>query len=264
MNSLNQYRFDSAATLRQRPARALMFFAVLFVLCLVAATTLLRGQELSTDATSEAKTAPVYSEAVKRHIITREVAETMIKRWNSFGTVFSPNPSSAGVLPKGAVAYLLDQPNAIGIRFQLGIDAAGEFQAVLAAQNTDNSLILYPESEPPHGILMPRQNQTTRDFSAQNIPTRSYARALVGKYGESKWFGRFNNKYGGWIGKEAIQTLLKQNGVAGVKFFFGLNAANEPQLVYVPYSVDGKEMWDATLLDSGRDCPPSCFTPPGF
>lgn len=259
MNSLNQYRFDSAATLRQSPARAVMFYAVLFVLCLLAATTLLRGQDLTTD--SEAKSTPVYSDAVKRHIITRDVAATMIMRWNSYGTVLSPNPSQAGVLPKATLLSLLDQPQATGIRFHLGIDAAGQKQAILAAQDAKNTLILYPETEIPRGLLMPRYNAGVKDFANHNMPNRSHARDLVRAYTESKWFGVFNAKYGGTIGKEAILALLQPAWVAGVKFFFGLNATNDPQLIYVPVGADGKEMRDAMLLDAGRLCPPDCGAP---
>lgn len=261
MNSLNQYRFDSVAALRQSPVRATLFFTVLFALCLLAATTLLRGQDLSTDTAPDATTAPVYSDAVKRHIITREVADTMIKRWNSFGTVFSPNPSQAGVLPKATLAFLLDQRQATGIRFHLGIDAAGQMQAILAAQGVDNNLILYPETDIPRGLLMPRYNASVKEFANHNIPNRTHAKALVGKYTESKWFGLFNAKYGGTIGKEAILALIQPARVAGVKFYFGLNATNDPQLIYVPVQEDGKELWDVMLLDAGRLCPPDCGYP---
>lgn len=263
MNSLNQYRFDSAATIRQNPARAVVFFAVLFVLCLVAATTLLKGQELSADATSDAKSTINYPDAVKRHIITREYAETMMNRWKSYGTVFFPNPSQAGVLPKATLLSLLDQAGATGIRFHLGIDAAGQMQAILAAQDAKNTLILYPETEIPRGLLMPRYNATVKDFANHNIPSRSYAKALVGNYTGSKWFGVFNAKLGGTIGKEAILALLQPTRVAGVNFYFGLNAANEPQLIYVPVQANGEEMRDVMLLDDGFPCPPYC-KPPDF
>lgn len=62
----------------------------------------------------------------------------------------------------------------------------------------------------------------------------------------------------GLIDASAVEALLNQQGCAGMRIYFALNAHNNLTLVLVGTDINEKDMTTGVILDKLKDCPPFC------
>ena len=58
--------------------------------------------------------------------------------------------------------------------------------------------------------------------------------------------------------RQYVDELLTQPGVAGVRLYYGLNAAGGPTLVMVGVDQNGNDVTAGTILNNHLPCPPFC------
>ncbi len=63
---------------------------------------------------------------------------------------------------------------------------------------------------------------------------------------------------GGLFLRKSVDELLAQPGVAGVRFYFGRNAKNEPTIVLVGVDPAENDLTAGVLLNEHFFCPPFC------
>lgn len=225
--------------------------------CFFFVSAMLRGQQTNIQVDNAATLV------INNHRVTKDYAQSMIRRWSEQGNPLRPVNSSIGVVGKGVFFSLLNQPKAAALRFTIGLDAAENIHAIMTATDVNNAMILPPKGTVPvRGIVLPLGNAEFNTLQANNLIGREYAHALVERYRNSPYYEKYHRVVGGTIAKEAFLEVLNNNpNVGGFKMYFGLNELNHPQVVYVPVNINGEELWNsdsAMLLDRGTPCPPFC------
>jgi hypothetical protein len=83
------------------------------------------------------------------------------------------------------------------------------------------------------------------------VLTTNYRNTLMSLFGGVK---------GGFFGRDAIQTVLDQEDVVGLRFYFGLSESTPPlpQMVIVGVNALGNDITAGVVLDKAKLCPPYC------
>jgi hypothetical protein len=63
---------------------------------------------------------------------------------------------------------------------------------------------------------------------------------------------------GGFFGSAALQQVLDQEGVVGIRYYYGQEKDGRPVLVIVGVDQYGNDLIDGFLLERGVPCPPFC------
>ncbi|MDH7515476.1 MAG: hypothetical protein QHI48_06365 [Bacteroidota bacterium] len=63
---------------------------------------------------------------------------------------------------------------------------------------------------------------------------------------------------GGFFGQAALQQLLDQEGVVGVRYYYGQENDDRPVLVLVGVDATGRDLVEGFLLERSIPCPPFC------
>ena len=63
---------------------------------------------------------------------------------------------------------------------------------------------------------------------------------------------------GGFFGGAAVQQLLEQEGVVGLRYYYAQERDGRPVLVIVGVDQYGNDLVDGFLLERGIPCPPFC------
>jgi hypothetical protein len=58
--------------------------------------------------------------------------------------------------------------------------------------------------------------------------------------------------------RQFVDEMLAQPGVAGVRLYYGQNAAGQPTLVMVGVDQNGNDVTAGTILNNHLPCPPFC------
>lgn len=63
---------------------------------------------------------------------------------------------------------------------------------------------------------------------------------------------------GGFFFREVLDRLLAQPGCAGIRYYHGLDAQDQPSLIIVGVDAKGNDITAGVLLDVHFPCPPFC------
>ncbi|MCX6122556.1 MAG: hypothetical protein NTX44_13185 [Ignavibacteriales bacterium] len=64
---------------------------------------------------------------------------------------------------------------------------------------------------------------------------------------------------GGTFARSAIDQILAQPGVIGLRYYFAKNADGSPTIVLVGVNTQGQAMTSAAVMEMAAPCPPDCF-----
>lgn len=68
----------------------------------------------------------------------------------------------------------------------------------------------------------------------------------------------FNGKKGGFFGKTALQSMLDQEGAAGIRYYYGIDNENTPVLVLVAATEENVDLYNGELAEMALPCPAMC------
>jgi hypothetical protein len=80
----------------------------------------------------------------------------------------------------------------------------------------------------------------------------------------SKLTSNFRNQagpdqiHGGFFGREAVLSILEQEGSVGIRYYYGLDDDGTPRIVLVGVDEDGNDMTKGLLAERAFACPPLC------
>ncbi len=66
---------------------------------------------------------------------------------------------------------------------------------------------------------------------------------------------------GGYFSREAVLSLLEQEGCIGIRYYYGLDNEGTPHIVLVGVNAEGNDMIDGLLRERSFKCPPFCADP---
>lgn len=67
-----------------------------------------------------------------------------------------------------------------------------------------------------------------------------------------------------YFGRKAIEAILAQDGVVGIRIYNGMNAEGVENRVLVGVDANGMDLVDGALAEKALICPPSCGQPNAF
>lgn len=102
--------------------------------------------------------------------------------------------------------------------------------------------------------LMLRQQLTGHE---NHFITLADATALTMNFKMSVSAGTITGEY---FGKDAIQAVLNQPNVVGLRIYYGRKNNGTPALVVVGVDANAKDLLVGPLLEDGFPCPPICDT----
>ncbi|GAB5417639.1 MAG: hypothetical protein Crog4KO_26240 [Crocinitomicaceae bacterium] len=70
--------------------------------------------------------------------------------------------------------------------------------------------------------------------------------------------GGNGDQKGVFFGKDRLESMLNQDGCAGVRMYFAENQKGEKTLVLVGVEADENDMINGLILDRGPICPTTC------
>ncbi len=192
----------------------------------------------------------------ENHSITTSDALTFLKQFREH---YGPEAAPGVFFDKHAVQEVLDQPEAVGLRYYYGADMFDQIQLVLVgAKANRNDLLegaplkislmnpplnergLYNREEVKHEISLHEASQLTARFQENLLP------------GQPK---------GGFFGKQAIKRLLDHPECAGLRCFFGANKDGVRVMVMLCVDKFGAERFDGPMVELSGMCPPFCSSP---
>ena len=81
------------------------------------------------------------------------------------------------------------------------------------------------------------------------------AQALIRNYGET---AGLNAIKGGFFGQASLQQLLDQEGVVGLRYYYGREKNGRQVLVLVGVDAFGQDLVDGFWMEKSIACPPFC------
>jgi hypothetical protein len=62
----------------------------------------------------------------------------------------------------------------------------------------------------------------------------------------------------GVFGRAAIEQILAQDGVVGMRYYFGQESNGRPVMVIVGVDEAGRDLYDGVVCERSSPCPPFC------
>jgi hypothetical protein len=85
--------------------------------------------------------------------------------------------------------------------------------------------------------------------------TLADASAMTEAYRESVPDG---SRKGGFFGRDAIETILAQEGCVGIRYYNGINSKDEPVIILVGADKDENDLYTGAIMEFAIPCPTQC------
>jgi hypothetical protein len=191
--------------------------------------------------TSEKEVAKIGSQ------ISLETANAMIG--NVAGRQSQP---VAFIYGKIMLQAMLNTPGAEGILLFNGMDKTGKTKLIFRPADATGSAVANSEYY-QDGNPCPPACPTSDISSIGKVEDTANAKSWIATYRAANP----NSARSFLFGRDIINTLLAQQGVAGIAFYKGAKSTGEA-FVLVGVSEEGAMMWDGVIVDDSKQCPPEC------
>lgn len=189
----------------------------------------------------------------EQHNVTQaEVVEFTQNFRNSFGSNFPPG----GFVDKTAVMSLIQQKQAVGMRYYYGLGHNGETHLLFVGTNSFRNDLLDGEAVKLSASNPALTNEGTYDSTAiDHEISMENAAKLTANYQEQN---ESSQPIGGFFGKQAILRILEQKDCIGMRFYYGANNAGIRVMCLMGVDITGKDMFNGQLAELSMGCPPWC------
>lgn len=189
----------------------------------------------------------------ENHLVTlAEVNEFTQKYREEFGSEAVPG----GFFDKNAVRSLIEQKDAVGMRYYYGSDETQQSMLILTGTTADREDLLDEEK-----IVVSTLNPA---MSAGGVYCGEDADHQIALQAAAQLTANYRAKKssdqpkGGFFGKDAIHAILSQGNCIGLRFYFGANQSGKRVLCLMGVDNAGKDMLNGVLAEMSAWCPPFC------
>ncbi len=189
----------------------------------------------------------------ENHSVTYAEAIDFVRKYRA-----NPNPykTAAGYFDGQVIQALLDQPDAVGLRYYYGLTEDERKVLVLVGTNAERQDIL--NGEPVKRSAFKPAFTADGDYDGTQIEhgiALEDAARLTARY---RQFQQPEQPKGGFFGKQAFQQILAQQDCVGIRFLFGANEDATPVIVLVGVDKFGADMFFGHVMEFSALCPPFC------
>ena len=189
----------------------------------------------------------------ENHAITAAEALTFIKQFREH---YGPEAAPGVFFDKQVVQAILNQPEAVGMRYYYGTDMFGETRLVLVGTDANRNDLL--EGEPVKASVLHPPLTARGVYNQAGVSheiSLNEAAELTARYQETLEGGQ---PKGGFFGKKAIEELLNYPECVGLRCFFGANKEGTRVMMALCVDKFGVDMFYGPMLDLSKPCPPIC------
>ena len=192
----------------------------------------------------------------ENHSITTSEALTFLKQFREH---YGPEAAAGVFFDKQAMQAILDQPEAVGLRYYYGTDMFGQTQLVLVGAKAnrndllEGALLKLSMMDPP----LNESGQYARG-QVQHEISLTEASQLTARFQESLQSGQ---PKGGFFGKQAMLRLLDYAECVGVRFFYGAHKDGRRNIVGICVDKFGVAKMEGPSIEFSTPCPPLCGAP---
>ncbi len=174
----------------------------------------------------------------------------------NYRKTFGDHALPGGFFDKNTVCSLIEQKDAVGMRYYYGHDAAGQSVLILTGATAGHQDLL-DEEKVFVSTLNPAMSAegVYRGEDADHQIALQTAAQLTANYRAKK---SSDQPKGGFFGREAIHAILNQENCIGLRFYFGANENEKRVLCLMGVDIVGKDMFNGVLAEKSAWCPPFC------
>jgi hypothetical protein len=210
------------------------------------------------------ETASLLAASINTHSISLNDAAALTANYRNFHNN-DPATIRGGAFSKDIIQDILNQTGCEGIRYYYGMDTNNVPQLVLVGYDaSDNDLFNGVRAEkarlcPPS---WPDSNQLNPGGTLNVTPAVDHNITLIEAADFTANYRTFYNNdpttiRGGAISKGIIQDILNQATCEGLRYYYGIDATNQPHIVLVGIDNTGNDQYNLLLAERARLCPPS-------
>ena len=174
----------------------------------------------------------------------------------NFQNLFASNSAPGGFFDKAAVTALIQQENAVGMRYYYGVDQDNKTGLLLSGTDCNRNDLV--DGEPvKRSILNPplAKEGTYNPNAVDHKVSTELAAELTANYREQNDSGQ---PIGGFFGKQAVLRVINQKNCIGLRFYYGADENGIRVICLMGVDQNGKDMFDGYLAEMSSWCPPYC------
>lgn len=189
----------------------------------------------------------------ENHLVTRAEVQDFVE---NFSQAFSSAAPAGGFVDKAAVLALVEQENAVGIRYYYGVGQDGETRLLWVGTDRDRNDLLEGETV-KHALLNPPLSidGTYTPFVVDHEIEMTDAARLTATYRLQK---ENHQPYGGFFGKQVILRIMHQDDCVGLRYYYGADSNGIRVVCLMGVDSKGNDIPDGQLAELSTWCPPMC------
>ena len=189
----------------------------------------------------------------ENHLVTLAEVNEYTRNYRKY---FGEKQPAGGFFKKQAVLSLIQQNDAVGIRYYYGIDDNQQLHLILTGVSADRSDLL--EGEPLKvSVLNPLidvKNHSTTGQIAHSI-SMAAAAATTAAYRNT---AETHQPKGGFFFFLVLKAILWQDNCTGLRFYYGANDDGKRVICLMGVDTYAQDMIDGILAEKSYWCPPFC------
>lgn len=169
---------------------------------------------------------------------------------------FGPHAAAGGFFDKNAVAELIHQQGAVGMRYYHALHSDGAAALLLVGVGEAGNDLIQGEPvrlslpNPPLGL-----SGEYDPLAADHAVSPPEAAQLAARYRAEAEPGQ---PKGGFFGKNAVQKILEQPDCIGLRYYFGATRQSKRVICLLGIDRAGRDLENGYLAEFSMWCPPLC------
>lgn len=189
---------------------------------------------------------------MENHSITRAAVNVFVENYRN---TVAPDAIFGGLFSKKDVLSVLDQPDAVGMRYYYALNSQDEEMLVLCGTDENRNDILDHHLLKAAVIHPPMDGQKAIIADLQQPVTLSTAGEKTYRYRRTAGLGALK---GGFFGAVAVRKILDQRNCEGLRYYFGREENGRRVIILLGLDALGNDMLEGVYAEYSYPCPPFC------
>ncbi len=191
-------------------------------------------------------------DGMENHSITRAAVNVFV---DNYRKTAAPDAIFGGLFSKKDVLSVLDQSDAVGMRYYYALNSQNEEMLVLCGTDENRNDILDNHLLKAAVIHPPMDGQKAIIADLQQPVSLAAAGEKTYRYRRSAGLGALK---GGFFGEMAVRKILAQRECEGLRYYFGREENGRRVIILLGIDAKGNDMLEGVYAEYSFPCPPFC------